>query len=77
MRICPLSRIMSDHCSVIWIVLMLAILEISCSSESPINREALVNRHHVVNASFDTLASLTVGNGPRIVVSIEGIGRRR
>ena len=29
----------------------------------PINRQELVRRHQVVNQSFDTLASLTVGNG--------------
>jgi len=44
-------------------ILLLFILGISCSPESPIDREALVNRHHVENTSFDSLASLTVGNG--------------
>lgn len=29
----------------------------------PINRKALVERHHVVNTKFDSLSSLSVGNG--------------
>ncbi len=35
----------------------------SCSPEKAIDREALVNRHKVINSSFDSLGSLTVGNG--------------
>ena len=44
-------------------VFLLAVLGTSCSPESPIDREALVNRHLVMNTACDTLGSLTVGNG--------------
>ena len=32
-------------------------------AQTPINRKALVQRHTIVNRSFDSLASLSVGNG--------------
>lgn len=42
---------------------LLVFIGTSCSIKNPIDREALVNRHQVVNSSFDSLGSLTVGNG--------------
>ena len=35
----------------------------SLSNKAPIDREALVNRHTVKVQAFDSLASLSVGNG--------------
>ena len=44
-------------------ILLLVIIGASCSTVPPIDREALVSRHQVLNTSFDSLGSLTVGNG--------------
>ncbi len=44
-------------------IILIAILGASCSQEKRIDRYALVNRHQVENTLFDTLGSLTVGNG--------------
>jgi protein-glucosylgalactosylhydroxylysine glucosidase len=35
----------------------------SCDSESPIDRYELVSRHNIENSVFDSLSSLSVGNG--------------
>ncbi len=42
---------------------LLTLLCLSCKPEQSIDREALVSRHNVINTSFDSLGSLTVGNG--------------
>lgn len=42
--------------------LLLLIFSVSVTAQ-PINRKALVERHTVVNKSFDSLSSLSVGNG--------------
>ncbi len=49
----------------VWNVVYLLLISfgMSCSSDNSIDREALVNRHNVINTSFDTLGSVTVGNG--------------
>ncbi len=43
-------------------LLLVALLSVSAAAE-PIDREALVTRHHPVNTSFDSLSPFTVGNG--------------
>lgn len=43
--------------------LLLLLLQFSCVMAQPINRKALVQRHHVINQRFDSLSSLTLGNG--------------
>ncbi len=53
-------------------------LAVSCQSGVPsqhgrINRKALVSRHNIENNSFDTLASLTVGNG-RFAFTVDATG---
>ncbi|MFD1768638.1 hypothetical protein [Sphingobacterium suaedae] len=47
------------------IVLLAVAVLASCQAQQTdkIDRKAVVDRHHVVNNSLDTLASLTVGNG--------------
>ena len=42
---------------------ILLILAASCQMNQPIDREALVSRHNVINTEPDTLCSLTLGNG--------------
>ena len=46
-----------------FLITLIAFVFVSCNTEKPIDREALVGRHTVTNTSFDTLGSLTVGNG--------------
>jgi protein-glucosylgalactosylhydroxylysine glucosidase len=43
------------------------------TGSSPINREALVARHNVNNTEFDTLASVSVGNG-NFAFTVDGTG---
>lgn len=42
---------------------LLFFLGYSVASAQPIDRKALVSRHNVVNNSFDTLGTLSIGNG--------------
>lgn len=42
---------------------LLIILASSCKKNEIIDRQALVERHSIVNTGYDSLASLTVGNG--------------
>lgn len=45
-------------------VLVFGVCLNSCSfAQKPIDRKALVERHKVINSKFDSLSSLTVGNG--------------
>lgn len=53
-------------------------LAVGCQSGVPsqhgrIDRKALVSRHNIENNSFDTLASLTVGNG-RFAFTVDATG---
>ncbi len=43
--------------------LLVSLLGMACTSQEPIDREALVTRNHPVVNKLDTLASLSVGNG--------------
>lgn len=45
--------------------ILLFFTSVLCSSlySQPINRQALVERHHVVNKKFDSLSSVSIGNG--------------
>jgi hypothetical protein len=54
---------------------LLAVFVISTQSltAQPIDRKALVQRHMVVNTRFDTLASLSVGNG-RFAFTVDATG---
>jgi hypothetical protein len=46
-----------------FIICIVVILTISCRETDRIDRKSLVERHTVMNSGFDTLGSLTVGNG--------------
>lgn len=48
-------------------------LLVSLSLAQPLDRFAIVSRHNVTVSSFDTLASLTVGNGS-FAVTVDATG---